>query len=55
MFFYTPFKNFKVDFLTNSGKLFFSCSTGEENELSYIAYIDLDTAREPLVVDLSVR
>ena len=44
-----------VDFLTNSGKVFNSRGAEEENEPSYIAFFDLATAREPLVVDLSVR
>ena len=38
----------EVDFLTDSG------GAEEENEPSYIAFFDLGTAREPLVVDLSV-
>ena len=56
MFFYTPFKIFnEVDLLTGSGKVFHSRGAEEENEPSYIAFFDLGTAREPLVVDLSVR
>ena len=44
-----------ADFLTDSGKVFHSRGAEEENEPSYIAFFDLGTAREPLVVDLSVR
>ena len=45
----------EADFLTDSGKVFHSRGAEEENEPSYIAFFDLGTAREPLVVDLSVR
>ena len=45
----------EVDFLTDSGKVFHSRGSEEENEPSYIALFDLGTASEPLVVDLSVR
>ena len=45
----------EVDFLTDSGKVFHSRGAEEENEPSYIAFFDLGTSREPLVVDLSVR
>ena len=45
----------EVDFLTDSGKVFHSGGAEEENEPSYIAFFDMGTAREPLVVDLSVR
>ena len=45
----------EIDFLTDSGKVFHSRSAEEANEPSYIAFFYLGTAREPLVVDLSVR
>ena len=56
MFCYTPFKSLReVAFLTDSGKVFHSRSAEDENEPSYIAFFDLGTAREPLVVDLNMR
>ena len=45
----------EADFLTDSGKVFHSRGAEEENEPSYIAFFDLGTAREPLVVYLSER
>ena len=48
-------KSFReVDFLTYSGKVFHSRDAEEENEQSYIAFFDLGTANEPLIVYLSV-
>ena len=49
-------KSTKVgDFLTDPGKSLHNRGAEEENDISYIAFFDLGTAREPFVVDFKVR
>ena len=51
-----PLKSLReLDFFTVSGRSFHKIGAEEENDPSYIAFFDLGTAREPFVVDLSVR
>ena len=45
----------ELDFFTVSGRSFHKRGAEEENDPSYIVFFDLGTAREPFVVDLSVR
>ena len=45
----------ELDFFTVSGRSFHKRGADEENDPSYIAFFDLGTAREPFVVDPSVR
>ena len=43
------------DFFTVSGRSFHNRGAEEENDPLYIVFFDLSTAREPFVIDLSVR